>query len=303
MKEPRPYFFSYCRKDAAFVLSLAAELRRAGANLWLDQLDIRGGQKWDEAVEGALRRCCGILVVLSPEAVASSNVMDEVSYALEEGKLIVPLIHKPCEIPFRLRRLQYVDFTADHDKAVVELLRAIDVTGDSPRGRVAATGRGPVQDTSGTADAVAPGPLASNNGTPPPFGATHPGPVTWAGSRALDALAGFVSFGALALFATLLTALLPTETRALEDLFRREPVVFLLTFLMAGTPGAVCGAVCGRDWRLIRTVTLATLAAWAIGLWLDPRYEGTQVGFVLGPVIGSILAAVQKRRSRRSTAS
>ena len=105
------YFFSYARKDAAFVLRLAQELREVGINLWLDQLDILAGQRWDRAVEEALVTCQGMIVALSPASVASQNVMDEVSYALEEGKLVVPILLRPCALTFRLRRVQYIDFT------------------------------------------------------------------------------------------------------------------------------------------------------------------------------------------------
>src|SRR5262245_59867695 len=94
------YFFSYARKDSEFVMSLAKELRAAGANLWLDQLDIVGGQRWDSAVEEALKICQGLIVVLSPESLASNNVMDEVSYALEKGKMVLPIVFRPCDIPF-----------------------------------------------------------------------------------------------------------------------------------------------------------------------------------------------------------
>lgn len=121
------YFFCYARKDTESALKLAKELRAAGVNLWLDQLDILGGQRWDRAVEEALRTCGGMIAMLSPEALASENVMDEVSYALEEGKLIVPVLFRTCEIPFRLRRLQHVDFTTDHDAGFSTLLRALQV--------------------------------------------------------------------------------------------------------------------------------------------------------------------------------
>src|SRR5215831_15565065 len=100
MRELR-YFFSYARKDTEFVLKLATELRSAGINLWLDQLDILGGQRWDRAIQEALETCTGMIAVLSPESVDSTNVMDEMSYALEEGKLVVPVVHQPCNIPFR----------------------------------------------------------------------------------------------------------------------------------------------------------------------------------------------------------
>ena len=108
------YFFSYARKDAEFVLKLATKLRAVGVNLWLDQLDILGGQRWDQAVEGALEACQGMIAVLSPESLASNNMMDEVSYALDKEKLVVPVILRPCNIPFRLRRIQHIDFNIDY---------------------------------------------------------------------------------------------------------------------------------------------------------------------------------------------
>lgn len=121
------YFFGYARGDTEFVLKLAKELRAVGANLWLDQLDILGGQRWDRAVEEALKTCQGMIAVLSPESLASDNVMDEVSYALEEGKLVVPVLLRSCDIPFRLRRVQHVDFTADYDAGFLQLIRALHI--------------------------------------------------------------------------------------------------------------------------------------------------------------------------------
>ena len=47
----------------------------------------------------------GQSVVLSPRSVTSQNVMDEVSYALEEGKRVVPIVCEDCKVPFRLRRV------------------------------------------------------------------------------------------------------------------------------------------------------------------------------------------------------
>jgi hypothetical protein len=126
-REELRYFFGYSRKDSECVLRLAKELRAAGANLWLDQLDILGGQHWDRAVEEALNSCNGMIVVLSPDAVASDNVMDEVSYALDEGKLVVPILVRSCDFPLRLRRLHHVDFTADYDTGFAQLLRALHI--------------------------------------------------------------------------------------------------------------------------------------------------------------------------------
>jgi CheY-like chemotaxis protein len=93
-------------------------LRAGGAELWIDQLDISPGQHWDNAIETALKNCPAFLVILSPRSVGSRNVLDEVHYALEEGKKILPVMYESCELPFRLRRLQYIDFTRNYEASL-----------------------------------------------------------------------------------------------------------------------------------------------------------------------------------------
>jgi hypothetical protein len=118
-------FLSYARADADFVLPLAKDLREGGAGVWIDQLDIAPGQRWDRAIEDALAKCAQLLVILSPAAVESTNVMDEVSLALEDGKTVVPVLHRKCKIPFRLRRLQYVDLTLNYEAGLDRLLATL----------------------------------------------------------------------------------------------------------------------------------------------------------------------------------
>jgi len=118
-------FFSYSREDSAFVLDLANRLRIEGIDLWLDQFDIPTGVAWDNAVEQALKSCPAFLVVLSPSSVVSTHVMDEVAYALDRHKMVIPVLASACEIPFRLSRLQYVDFTVNNGHAVEKLLSVL----------------------------------------------------------------------------------------------------------------------------------------------------------------------------------
>jgi formylglycine-generating enzyme required for sulfatase activity len=120
-----PAFVSYAREDADFALRLAADLKANGANVWLDKLDIRPGRQWDSEVEKALTACSELLVILSPTAVESRNVMDEVAFALEESKTVIPVMYRECRVPFRLRRLQYIDFKADYQLALKVLLHAL----------------------------------------------------------------------------------------------------------------------------------------------------------------------------------
>ena len=96
-------------------------------NLWLDQLDILGGRVWDREVEEALQSCQGVIAVLSPESAESKNVMDELAFALDEEKLIIPVVIRPGKMPFRLRRLQYIDFTGNYGNGFARLLKALNL--------------------------------------------------------------------------------------------------------------------------------------------------------------------------------
>jgi hypothetical protein len=79
----RMIFVSYVREDQQFVLPVAKELAAAGVDISVDQLQLRPGRPRDRDVHDALERCDALIVVLSPSSVASDNVMDEVSFALE----------------------------------------------------------------------------------------------------------------------------------------------------------------------------------------------------------------------------
>jgi len=128
-------FFSYSRDDSQFALQLATDLKASGFPVWLDQLDIRPDQRWDKAVEDALANCPRMLVILSPSSVGSTNVLDEVSFALEEQKIVIPVLHRECKIPFRLRRVQYVDFRGEYATGLRNLLRVMGArrtTGAAP---------------------------------------------------------------------------------------------------------------------------------------------------------------------------
>ncbi len=115
-------FFSYSREDSEFALRVAKDLKKNGAAIWMDKLDIRGGQLWERVVEEALTNSPTVLVILSPASVASENVMAEAAFAIDEGKKVIPVLYRDCKIPLRLRPFQYVDFRGNYDEALQTLL-------------------------------------------------------------------------------------------------------------------------------------------------------------------------------------
>jgi formylglycine-generating enzyme required for sulfatase activity len=115
-------FISYSRVNADFAVSIAKDLKLAGFDVWLDQLDIPTGSRWDDEIEKALEASNIFLIILSPESIQSQNVKDEIGYAIDSGKHILPVVIKNCKVPFRLRRFQYVDFTAEsYEQSLVKI--------------------------------------------------------------------------------------------------------------------------------------------------------------------------------------
>src|SRR6478752_7820607 len=114
-------FFSYSRTDADFALKLALDLKKEGFDVWIDQEDIRAGSEWDLEIEKALATCDCLLFIQSEKSVASSNVLDEVYYALEQNKRVIPVLIDNCKTPFRINRLQRISFIDNYETGLTNL--------------------------------------------------------------------------------------------------------------------------------------------------------------------------------------
>ncbi|HET9909738.1 MAG TPA: TIR domain-containing protein [Anaerolineales bacterium] len=125
----RKTFLSYSRVNKDFALKLAKELKSEGFDVWLDQLDIPPGARWDAEVEKALAESEIFMIIITPASAKSENVLDEIGYAIDSGKRILPVLLETATIPLRLRRFQYVDFTSKsfHEgiESAKELLRTL----------------------------------------------------------------------------------------------------------------------------------------------------------------------------------
>ena len=119
-------FVSYNRKDSTFALSLSKDLASNGIDVWIDQLSIPPGAAWDRAIEKALISSPLVLVVLSKTSVESDNVLDEISFAFQKGKRIIPVLSEECNVPMRLARLQQIDFTGNYQNGYTKLLDALN---------------------------------------------------------------------------------------------------------------------------------------------------------------------------------
>ena len=118
-------FFSYSREDSEFAIRLAEDLKAAGAVVWIDQLDIAPGQEWDNAIEDAVTQCPRMLLILTAASVKSKKVRNEIAFALDEEKTIIPVLCQDCMVPLQLRRIQHIDFRTDYARGLKALLKTL----------------------------------------------------------------------------------------------------------------------------------------------------------------------------------
>jgi hypothetical protein len=90
-------FISYSRRDQEFVTRLASDLNEHVAGVWFDQSTIRAGQNWHDEILQGIHECKGFVLVLSPDAMQSKYVREELDTALQLGKPIFPIIYRPTE--------------------------------------------------------------------------------------------------------------------------------------------------------------------------------------------------------------
>jgi hypothetical protein len=136
-------FISYSRRDQEFVTRLASDLDAQVAGVWFDQSSIQLGEKWHDEIMEGIRDCKAFILVLSPDAMESRYVREEVNKALELGKTIFPVIYRPTkwkgEFETLVKEVQTLDlrsgsYTDNFHKLVDGLIEAgaARATGERP---------------------------------------------------------------------------------------------------------------------------------------------------------------------------
>jgi hypothetical protein len=120
-KQKRPgIFISHNHRDKPFARRVADDLRRAGANVWIDEGEIRLGDSLIEKIKRGIDDMDYLGVVLSPDSVKSDWVLKEVKLAYEqeiEGKRVkvLPLLYRKCRHPKFLGDKRHADFSSEEN--------------------------------------------------------------------------------------------------------------------------------------------------------------------------------------------
>ena len=130
-------FVSYSRKDSKRAEEVVQDLEGVGYDVWHDTEDIRGGESWRRSIISGISAARVVVVVLSPNSLASANVERELSVAQDKHKQILPISIAPAAIPegfqYLFAGVQIVDLTANsraHRKQV--LLREVSAFVPAP---------------------------------------------------------------------------------------------------------------------------------------------------------------------------
>ena len=124
-------FVSYSRRDAEFVRRLADSISERGKEVWLDTEGIADGEVFPEAIKRAIEQSDTFLFVITPDAVSSAYCENEVEYARDMQKRIVPVLREPvpdAELPAEIRDRNWIPFTedAEFDQSMARLVTALD---------------------------------------------------------------------------------------------------------------------------------------------------------------------------------
>lgn len=121
-------FISYARTDEKLARDLVGDLQDLDIETWLDKENIPAGANWDGEIEKAILNCSHLILIATPNAVASENVKDELSFAIDKNKTVFPLIFEDCELPLRVRRTQWIaEFITDYQAGLKKLCEQLGV--------------------------------------------------------------------------------------------------------------------------------------------------------------------------------
>ena len=93
-----PYVFvCYAHEDRDIVFAQIAWLESQGFSVWVDEA-IEAGSRWGDDLARAVEHCAAFLYFLSPRSVGSRYCLDEVHFALECSRPIVPVEIAPVTL-------------------------------------------------------------------------------------------------------------------------------------------------------------------------------------------------------------
>ena len=100
-------FVCHSSKDTAFVERCVEQLEGESVRCWVAPRDIAPGTIWSKEIVRAIRASAAIIVVISPNATESPQVLREVERAVDRRVPVIPVWHSPCRLSEELEYFLY----------------------------------------------------------------------------------------------------------------------------------------------------------------------------------------------------
>jgi hypothetical protein len=133
-------FINYAIEDYEMAHKISIDLNKSGIVTWFDKRDLFPGQKWEEEILNAIKKCSHFLPILSLKSVKKEGfVQKEINIALKRidelpySKIfIIPAcldkikdLEDNPNVPDELRRLQWADLSEHYDDGLNKILRVV----------------------------------------------------------------------------------------------------------------------------------------------------------------------------------
>jgi len=105
-------FISYSRADRSRVMNEVSAIRARGFPVWIDDA-IRPTAEWPDEIGMALQGCSLFVLFVTPNAIESRNVRNEVNLAIDESKPVLVIYLEKTDLSLGLR-LRLGDVQAVH---------------------------------------------------------------------------------------------------------------------------------------------------------------------------------------------
>ncbi|HEX2620036.1 MAG TPA: SUMF1/EgtB/PvdO family nonheme iron enzyme, partial [Phototrophicaceae bacterium] len=118
-------FISYAKKDTRELAAIS------GVTVWVDER-LEAGESWALQIQEEIDRADYVLVLLSPDVnrkptptLARSFVLNEIDYAQQESKRIIPVMVQQAKVPVQIAGIQFIDFSGDTEAGINRLVKDI----------------------------------------------------------------------------------------------------------------------------------------------------------------------------------
>lgn len=125
-------FISYSRTDLHCALHLRDALQARGQTLWIDLERLEPTEQWKRAIYQAIDDADAFLSMISPDALDSAFCREELAYALENKKRIIPVVVRKVsarDVSKPVADLQWIFYLQEQDsgRAVDAILQSLQI--------------------------------------------------------------------------------------------------------------------------------------------------------------------------------